>query len=475
MTPADLAGLSSDEKDALICSLFERVAALEAVVLKQQAIIAELQARLAADSHNSNKPPSSDGFRKPPKPKSLRQQSGKKSGGQPGHPGSNLTRSDHPDRVVVHAPPKICDACDAFLPEPILAEARQVFDLPEIRYEVTEHRVLQAACRCGKLHRGIFPSDVSAPVQYGSKTLAAVVYLTNHHMMPVQRTAMLVNDLFGLSVSEGTVLAACATAEERLQPMVDAIAASLRTASVAHADETGLNVGGALHLLHVMATPLLTWVAFHKKRGKEAMIALNILPWFVGVLIHDGWESYRVFACAHGLCNAHHLRELIYLFEEMKQAWAGRMIDLLRAADHEVNQAAERVLDAERRLWYRAAYDAILDEGERDHPRVEPSGRRGRTKQSKATNLLGRLREHADDVWRFASDPDVPFTNNLAEQTVRMPKVKQKISGGFRTAQGAKTFCVIRSYLATMHKQGANLFDALSSAFEGRVPQPRFT
>lgn len=151
------------------------------------------------------------------------------------------------------------------------------------------------------------------------------------------------------------------------------------------------------------------------------------------------------------------------------------MIDLLRAACHEVNQAVDAVLSDERRQWYRAEYDKILDDGDRAHPRIPPSGKRGRTKQSKATNLLGRLREHADDVWRFASDANVPFTNNLAEQAIRMPKVKQKVSGGFRTEAGAKNFCVIRSYLATMRKQRINLFQALTSTFQGEVPQPRLT
>ena len=476
-TLPDLAALSSDEKDALIRTLFEQIQILHAMLAEQQTLIAELQAKIAKDSHNSNKPPSTDGFRKPPKPKSLRQKSGKKSGGQPGNPGKTLIRVENPAHVVVHAPPTICDACLAALPEPIVAETRQVFDLPVIRYEVTEHRILQTMCACGKLHHGVFPENVSAPVQYGPKVLAAAVYLTNQHMIPLQRTTEAIGDLFGLPISEATVVTACADAKECLQPTVDAIAASFRAVPVAHADETGLKISGSLYWMHFLVTTLVTWMGFHKKRGAEAMIALNIIPTFRGTLVHDGWDSYRNkdFLCMHALCNAHHLRELIYLFEEQRQAWAGRMIDLLREACHEVNQALEGSLSEERIGWYRTAYERILCEGERDHPRAERSGKRGRTKQSKATNLLGRLREHADDVWRFASDPNVPFTNNLAEQAVRMPKVKQKVSGGFRTEQGAQSFCVIRSYLATMRKQGINLFDALTSAFQGNVPQPRFT
>lgn len=450
---------------------------MRATVSQQQALILELQEKLAADSHNSNKPSSTDGpFRKPPKPKSLREKSGKKSGGQPGNPGKTLMQVENPDHVVVHAPPAaVCDDCAAPLPEPTVAETRQVFDLPVIRYEVTEHRLLQTMCRCGKLHRGVFPNEVAAPVQYGARIRAAAVYLINQQMMPLQRTAETIEDLCGLPISEATVVTACAEAEERLQPTVEAIAAALQEVRVAHADESGLKIGGALHWMHVVVTTVLTWIGFHKKRGEEGMSALNILPAFKGILVHDGWESYRKLSCLHALCNVHHLRELIALFE-LGQAWAGRMIDLLRQACYEVNQTHDGVLDEERRAWYRAAYETILCEGERDHPRVKsPPGKRGRSKQSKATNLLWRLRTHADDVWRFTIDPDVPFTNNLAEQAIRMPKVKQKVSGGFRTATGARGFCVIRSYLATMRKQDVNLFHALTAAFQGNVPQPRFS
>ena len=355
---------------------------------------------------------------------------------------------ENPDHIIVHTPAAICDECAGLLPEGIVIEARQIFDIPLIRHEVTEHRVLQTLCCCGKLHRGIFPDDVCAPVQYGPRVRATAVYLTTQQMIPLQRTAEVIEDFFGLPVSEATVVAACTEAEERLKPTVNTIAASLQTVEVAHADETGLKIAGSLHWMHVVATTLLTWIGFHKKRGEEGMAALNILSAFHGTLVHDGWESYRKLSCVHALCNAHHLRELIALFEQ-GQAWAGRMIDLLRAACHEVNQAANGVLREEQRAWYRTAYKVILCEGERDHPRVESSGKRGRPKQSKAANLLWRLRTHADDVWRFTLEPDVPFTNNLAEQAIRMQKVKQKVSGGFRTVDGARGFCVIRSYLAT--------------------------
>jgi transposase len=467
--------LSNAEKDALILSLQAIVASQQVTIVRLEARIVELEARLAADSTKSNRPPSSDGLSKgPPKPRSLRQKSGKKNGGQPGHPGTTFAWSENPDHVVIHAPPSHCDACESPLPKPTRFASRQVADLPEIRYVVTEHRALESQCSCGKLHRGVFPAGVNAPMQYGPKIDAVAVYLTQQHMLPLQRTSILINDLFGLSFSEKTVLQAVADAAVLLAPTVDTIADALRNASVAHADETGIRIESKLHWMHTLGTPLLTWVGCHKRRGQVAMKALGILPHFRGPLVHDGLESYRSFRnCTHSLCNAHHLRELKALAEDHKQPWAEQMGKLLQEACHEVNVSADGRLTQKRIAHYRLRYNKILRTGERKHPVRAASGKRGRTKQSSATNLLGRLREHADDVWRFASDHEVPFTNNLAEQAVRMPKVKQKISGGFRTQAGATRFCVIRSYLETLRKQGANLFVALTQAFQGTVPQPR--
>jgi transposase len=461
----DLDRLSGAEKDDLIRVLFARVQELTAKV-------AELEGRLALNSRNSSQPPSADGYSKP-KPKSLRRPGKNPRGGQQGHQGHTLKKAESPDYIVLHAPPATCDACGLPLPEATLAETRQVFDLPPTHYEVTEHRVLEAHCACGKRHRGEFPEGVNAPVQYGSRLKAAAVHSTQHHMLPAQRTAELMGDLFDLPLSDATVLAAVEEARRRLEPTVTAIGQALSAAPIAHADETGLRVEGKLHWLHVLATDLLTWMGIHPHRGKKAFDAFGLLTSFIGTLIHDGWKPYRDLVCTHALCNAHHLRELTYLFEEMGQAWANPLIELLVAACQEVT-AAGGPLAPDRIAHFRSLYLAIIAEGEAANPRAPPSGKRGRTRQSKAVNLLQRLRTYADDVLRFMTDPGVPFTNNLAEQAVRMPKVKQKVSGCFRTLAGAQSFCTIRSYLDTLRKQGANLFHALTQTFQGNVPQPRF-
>src|ERR687893_443476 len=434
--------------------------------------VAELEGRLAQDSRNSSKPPSSEGYGKP-KPKSLRIPGQNPTGGQKGHEGHTLKKAERPDHIVTHAPPTICDECGSLLLEVTVAETRQVFDLPPTHYEVTEHRVLEAHYACGKLHRSEFPEGVNAPVQYGPCLKAAVVHLTQHHMLPAQRTAELMGDLFDLPLSDATVLAAVDEAHQRLEPTVTAIGQAISAAPIAYADETGLRVDGKLHWLHVLATGLLTWMGIHPHRGKKAFDAFGLLTSFVGTLIHDGWKPYRDLVCKHALCNAHHLRELTYVFEEMGQSWANRLIEMLVDACHEV-PAAGGPLTADRIAHFRSLYLEIIAAGEAANPCAPPSGKRGRTRQSKAVNLLRRLRTYADDVLRFMTDPGVPFTNNLAEQAVRMPKVKQKVSGCFRTLRGAQSFCIIRSYLDTLRKQGANLFHALTQTFQGNVPQPRF-
>lgn len=468
----DLSKLSHPEKDALIHALWEMVQSLTAKVDALTAEVAELKGRLAKDSHNSSKPPSSDGLRKP---KSLRQASGKKPGGQTGHPGSTLRQVATPDHVVEHAPPEICE-CGLTLAVGEVVEARQVMDLPPLAVEVTEHRCLSITCTCGKVHRGEFPHGITEAIQYGTRLKALSVYLTQYQLLPMRRSAELIEELFGAPISAASIYTYVRQSAAHLAQTVEGIKVGVQVAAVAHFDESGLRVKGALAWLHTAATTLLSWYGHHARRGLVAMEEFGILPHFTGVAVHDGLAAYRDYDCLHGLCNAHHLRELVWLDETLGQPWSADMIAVLLDAKTaaELAKAQQQVVSAAQVAEVRKRFDAVVADGLLlNPPKPALEGRRRPVKQSPATNLLLRLRRYTDDVLRFLTDPAVPFDNNLAERAIRMPKLKQKVSGCFRTPHGADYFCTIRSYLATLRKQGIPLFDSLVKSFLGQTPQPQ--
>jgi transposase len=462
----DIKDLTPEQKDALIVDLVRR--------------LNELEAKLEKDSHNSSKPPSSDGPKR--KPKSLRGTSGAKPGAQKGHEGKTLKRVAQPDHIEVHPVASRCDACGQPI-EPsqitVLAEGRQVIDLPPVRLEVTEHRVQVARCRCGKHHSGVFPEAVSQAVQYGARVRAATVYLTQYQQLPVARTAQALKDLFGLHMSTGTVQYNIDEAARLLAPAVSQIGQALHQQPVVHFDESCMRVGRTAHWLHSASTAALSWYGAHRKRGSEALDSFGILPGFTGIAVHDGWRPYASYECEHALCNAHHLRELVFVLESTQQAWAQQMIDLLCQAKREVDlsmASGNTALSQARQRDYARRSRALLAQARKLNPLQarEPTRqeRRGRIRQSFAHNLLTRLHDHADQVWRFIADHRVPFDNNQAERDIRMPKLKQKISGCFRSESGMQAFCAIRSYLATLRKQSRSLIDALAGAFAGYVVSP---
>lgn len=457
----DLSTLTHAEKDDLIKALFARLETLESKVNK--------------DSRNSSKPPSSDGFGK--KTRSLRESSGKKVGGQTGHKGTTLKKAAQPTQTVRHSLPTQCDRCHSPLPlhDAIVAERRQVIDIPAAAFDVIEHHTLALVCQCGQKHESMFPAEVTEQVQYGPNVRALGVHLTQGQMLPFARAAELIGDIYGLSISTGTLVAWVGEASTALQSTADLIADQLRDAALLHADESGLRVASKLHWLHIVADEKHTWYGVHSRRGMEAIEAHGILPTRLGVLVHDCWAPYWQLDCNHALCNAHLLRELIYVKEVTSQAWPQRMRDFLINANKRCEEARQkkRRLSDEELAAFSAHYHKILRQGERKNPEVARSkGKRGRSKQSIAFNLLRRMRQHADAVLLFIRDLAVPFTNNLAERAVRMPKVKQKISGCFRTLDGAENFCIIRSCLDTLHKQGYGMLDVLRHAFAGSPIRP---
>ena len=467
----DLSSLSHAQKDALIRFLFPLVEKVRQLTAR----VEELEARLSKDSHNSGKPPSSDGLAK--RTRSLREASGKKPGGQAGHQGKTLKHARHVDIVVEHPLPRHCP-CGASLnaAQAQAHERRQVFDIPVARYQVTEHRTYQLRCACGQVHQSHFPAEVSEGVQYGPNVRALAVHLTHGQLLPVARSAQLITELFGLHLSPATVYACIDEASERLRPHVEHIAQALVTVPVAHADESGLRVAARLHWLHTVASRTLTWYGVHAKRGMLAIEAHGILPKRIAVLVRDCWKPYWQLDCVHALCNAHLLRELTFVHETARQRWPRRMMGLLKRANQRCEAARQDdkgALSAWQIRRIRKDYERILTQAQARNPRATRHHKhRGRVKQTLAFNLISRLREHADAVLRFVTDLRVPFTNNLGERAIRMPKVKQKISGCFRTLKGAQDFCIIRSYLDTMHKQGQNMFEVLRLTFIDRPLTP---
>lgn len=431
----------------------------------------ELEARLSKNSSNSSKPPGSDGLKK--KTKSLRGKSGKKSGAQQGHVGKGLSQVCSPDVIATYAPAN-CRGCGLNLcqVDGVCTEKRQVFDIPQPQIEVTEHQALQKQCPCcGELNRGVFPENIRGPVQYGDRVQALMAYFAHQHFIPVDRVCQIFEDVLGVAISPGT----CSNVDERLFRQLESFESSLKTyllaTRVLHFDETGMRCEKKLRWVHVASSQLATLYTIHAKRGQEAMDEAGILPLFQGVGIHDHWFPYFAYEqITHGLCNAHHLRELTFIHEQENEDWAKRMKDLLIFAKNEVEGHQEQgALPQELLLQIEETYGQIIAEGFEYHllqPPL-PKGKRGKQKQRDGKNLLDRLKEKRSCVFRFMYDFSVAFTNNLGEQDIRMVKLKQKISGCFRILKGGQIFCRIRSYISTARKQGWNIWDALTEAIRG--------
>ena len=470
LTDKQLLELYNSGKDITISFLrflLDRLKGLEEEVQK-------LKAQLAKDSHNSSKPPSSDGFKKKNKQKSLRKKSNKKPGGQKGHEGKTLNAVDHPDNINVHRIDR-CTNCGESLEDidASINDKRQVFDLPEnIPLIVTEHQAEEKDCpRCGEHNKADFPADVTNKTQYGNQIKSIAVYVSNYALVPYGRLCELFEDIFHVSISPGTLVNINNQAGELLKETDGLIKDKIINSEVVHFDETGCNIGGEGHWMHVASTVRLTHYFPHQGRGTEAMDEIGILPNFMGIAVHDHFKPYFTYDCFHALCNAHHLRELIFAYEEDDQKWAHNMISCLLEIKETIERTKKKKLNPDEIKSFERKYNRILNAGLEANPPPEPpkEKKRGRVAKSKTRNLLERLKDFSDAVLAFMYNFKVPFDNNQGERDIRMEKVKQKISGLFRSYDGALIFCRIRGYISTVRKNVLPILTSIKCIFENKA------
>ncbi|HEX2867917.1 MAG TPA: IS66 family transposase [Ignavibacteriales bacterium] len=465
----------------LVQGLFDVIEKLNEIIENQnkkidqlEKKVLELESRINKDSKNSSKPPSTDMFRR--NQNNSREKSGKKPGGQPGHEPHRLELCSNPNKIVIHKATR-CSCCRMSLKDiPIQrVERRQILDIPVIKIKVIEHQAEVKVCPvCNQTTKGKFPEKLQRVVQYGTGVYTFISACQNFLMIPYERTAEFFSYLFDHKISEGTLKnineRLYNTLEETDQKLKDAITRS----EVVHQDETGIYISGERHWLHASSTERLTFYQNDKNRGQKAFDEIGIIPQFHGILIHDYWKPYLGYTdCSHYLCNAHHLRELKFIHEEFPhQKWAFHMQKLLKKAKERVDRAKQNgKMGLSRYLVnkYESLYDRIIIKAIRANPpNKERTTARGRIKQTVSRLLAERFRECKKMILGFIHDFKIPFDNNLVERDLRMMKLKQKVSGCFRSKEGADFFCRIRGYISSARKQGFNVFDALLSAFQGK-------
>jgi len=447
-----------------ILSLQETVLRLENENKDLKQKVKDLEFRLSKDSHNSSKPPSSDGYQK----KAIvnqRTKTGKSIGGQPGHKSNAKPFHEHPDRVYYHFP-NGCDCGDEYWEEKPY-ETFQVIDLPPIKAYVTEHRKLKYRCRkCGENFSGEFSATKGNRIQYGPKVRSLAAYLNQYQIIPYNRLKEMFKDLLSIDLSEGSLVNFVKETGKGLKAFKTHVNASLKHAKVLHSDETGVRFEGKTGWMHVVSNQQFTYLHADKSRGRQAIEQMAILPDFTGVLVHDRFRSYfGNWKFRHGLCNAHILRELIYFEEQGDKPWATEIKKLLLKAKEKKDagvaikkQYKTRVGNSYRKI--------VRGELQKEKYKVKPSNAKGRSKKSEDHNFLIALNKYWREILLYIEEEDVPFDNNLAERDLRMIKAKQKISGCFRSTVGVESFAIIRSYLSTMRKNNLPILSGLNNIFQ---------
>jgi transposase len=477
-TEEEIRAIARKGEDAVVALVGEWLQVVALLAKRVQ----ELEDQQAKNSNNSSKPPSSDGLSKPKRTRSLRKSSGKKSGAQAGHPGHRLEMAEKPDQVRRY-PVAQCAQCQASLEGTPLqhVEKRQEYELPPIRLLVIEHQAEVKRCpACGCENQAEFPAGISQPTQYGPDFKALWVYLNQKQFIPLERVVEFCEDVIGHAVGEGTIVEAGQQAAQVVEPVNQRIKQHLiETAEAVHFDESSVRVNRDNYWVHSAGTEHATNYHLDEKRGTVGIDHAGILPHRVGKSVHDDWSAYYTYENAdHASCNAHHLREFAFLQERYPQDWQGAMVELLLSIKKTVAEAAaqgQSGLAQEQIMTFETRYDELVQQGLALNPVPErPPGQRGKLKQPPPKNLLDRLRDHKTAVLAFMYDFKVPFDNNLAERDIRMVKLKQKISGCFRSKDGGKTFCAIRGYLSTARKNGFRAFEALKLVMRGSPYVPDF-
>jgi transposase len=432
--------------------------------------VEELESQLHTNSQNSNKPPSSDGYRKVIK--NNREKGQNKQGAQPGHKGSTLQMTDCPDKIILHSVSGVCSCGEDLKNAEVVKTVRQqVIDFPVKLIEITEHQVEVRKCKCGQEHQAIKP--YSANVQYGERIKGFLTYANQYQYIPFERLQEFAEDCLGINISDGLIEQANELCYQNLSETEEQIKLSLIESAVIHNDETGIRCENKLQWIHNCSNTTYTHYSIQPKRGKEGMDKIGILPNYIGNSIHDRLSSYDNYInCKHSFCNSHHLRELTYINEEIGRDWAKEMKELLIRANQAKN---ERVADRYYQQAIESWYKQILIRGYAEEPpaKINSESRRGRKARSRSRRLLDVFRDKQEQVMGFLYDEKIPFDNNLAERDIRMVKLKQKISGCFRTYHGAEVFCRIRSYISTIRKQGHPVLEGICMAITGQ-PIPVF-
>jgi transposase len=446
---------------------------LQSSILLLEARIKELEGQKNKDSHNSHIPPSKDLV----KIKNLREKTGKKPGGQMGHKGKTLSFVSKVDKIVRHKV-VVCKNCGIDLSDTKVEnyEKRQVVDLPKIEIKITEHQAEFKICSCGCGNKASFPAEVKAPVQYGLNMQSLCVNLSNYQFLSYSRISELIEDLTGYRINESTINKQNKTLYTQLESFEKAVKSHLKASEVSHHDETGIYCEGSRIWLHSSSTKEATHYQVDAQRGKDAMDRIGILADRNGSIVHDNWASYFMYDnCSHSLCNSHHLRELTWFEEEEKATWATSLKTCLIQAKKQVEQAQlnkEKQLSESLIISIEKEYQSIIDNGIAGI--IIPENKikkRGKPKKPKQLNFLERFAKHKNSVLAFVRDFNIPFDNNLAERDIRMVKVKQKVSGTFRSLNGANYFARIRAYISTVKKNNKNVFEEIRNALMGKSYQ----